>query len=242
MREQLEEAREHITELESQVRRLQLEVAVLRSHAAPKGVGGQSLGSTNGVPGAMAESSRSELNKRGMMVPYRPNPSMSECGGLPFSTVSSMASAVSRSTARGSSKPRPAHPGPPPSNLRSSSNDSGPEGAAAIFSRLLKKEFWTGEDARAAMASSKAAAQVQACVRGWRQRARFRAAREVFAVVSGISTYVSPSSKRTVPTYIVTVVRAGCCWQVVILRSRSNRLILGPIPAHCAILFLHMHI
>jgi hypothetical protein len=218
MREQLEEAREHITELESQLRRLQLEVKVLHSHAAPKGVGAQSLGSTSGVPGAMAESSRSELTRHGMMVPYRPNPSMSECGGLPFSTVSSVASAVSRSTARGSSKPRPAYPGPPLSTPRSSSNDSGPEGAAAIFSRLLKKEFWTGEDARTAIASGKAAVRVQACVRGWQQRARFRAAREVFGVVSGISTYVSPSSKRTVPTYTVTVVRAGCCWQVVITR------------------------
>jgi hypothetical protein len=199
LRLQLEEARERIVDLQSQVGQLKLEVGVLRSQHPPTRGSSQSVSSpsrVNGVKGKM----------HGIMVPYRGLSSGApyserERGGLPFSSVSSTASKNSYAPGRMSKAPPSIQAHVPP------------EGPAAVFARLLTKEFWTGQEDPQQRAV-RAATLVQARLRGWRQRARFRAAREVFAVVSGTSTFASSTSRRSVATYVITVVRAGCCWQV----------------------------
>ncbi|EOD40664.1 hypothetical protein EMIHUDRAFT_222380 [Emiliania huxleyi CCMP1516] len=60
---------------------------------------------------------------------------------------------------------------------------------------------------------SPAATVLQAHLRGWRQRSRYAAARQVFAVVTGTSSLGAAGAWRDVPTYTITVIRAGCCWQ-----------------------------
>lgn len=202
LRHQLEDARARIVELESQVGRLQLEVGVLRVQPQPPMRRSlQAVSTPGGVDGGKGK-------MHGIMVPYRgPSSGASvserERGGLPFSSASSTVSTYSYAAGR-----TPKLPTPPGMLVHAA-----PEGPGAVLARLLTKEFWTGQEDPQQRAAQ-AAKLLQARVRGWRQRARFRAAREVFAVVSGSSTFASPSFKRTVTTYIITVVRAGCCWQV----------------------------
>eukprot|EP00967_Tisochrysis_lutea_P149178 scaffold286319_cov32-Tisochrysis_lutea.AAC.1 len=224
MRLQLLQARERVSELEEQLSRLQLEVSVLRAQpvlmrSSPLTLGARDSRSNIG----MDESVRSGTERRGVMVPYRPptltaSASFSGRMGLPFSTVSSSASPHSRMdrmdkriTKLGNHFPLARHARTHPDDLL--------EGPAAVFARLISKHFWAGEGDREQKAA-KAACMLQARARGWRQRARYHAAREVYAVVSGISSFVSPSSKRSVATYVITVVRAGCCWQVSVTPSR----------------------
>lgn len=120
-------------------------------------------------------------------------------------------------------KRQPAYPRPPAAPPPAPPDATA--AAADLFARLLRGELRSSRPSSSSGGEARQAATVlQAHLRGWRQRSRYAAARQVFAVVTGTSSLGAAGAWRDVPTYTITVIRAGCCWQVAHRYSDWRRL------------------
>lgn len=80
--------------------------------------------------------------------------------------------------------------------------------------QIFKKEFWKLRSDSEFSIKERSASRIQAWVRGRRQRKRFESSRELVALVSGSVMLSSEGNKQSVPAYVITSIRGGCCWQV----------------------------
>jgi hypothetical protein len=118
-------------------------------------------------------------------------------------SISSLTSFASTSTFRGHGRVRASATSPPAAGS-----------PAAILETLQTslQHMLNPREAELAARREHGATRLQSCWRGARQRRHFAAARAFYAIVNGVVELTSAG--RTVPAYIITVVRGGQCWQV----------------------------
>ena len=102
------------------------------------------------------------------------------------------------------------------------------------FLRLFSREFWDHDEATRLERMHLAARRLQTALRGKHERRKYAAARELYAIVTGVE--LREGRSRPVAVYAVTVVRAGVCWQVFHRFSDWRRLhhVLGRLPRDAA--------